>query len=158
MAAFRHSVVPALILTAVLAVWSPAAGQSSQPSSTSADIQARIQKSAELQRQALQGLADPARAVRQIDQAYAELRAGLSAMVITASGMKFPDPLLDVNKKNGEQALALLQAARDVLKAPAPSPAPDGETPAPAGSRPRLDAVRADLERALRLTNSVIVH
>jgi hypothetical protein len=79
-------------------------------------------------------------------------------MVITASGMKFPDPLLDVNKKNGEQALALLQAARDVLKAPAPSPAPDGETPAPAGSRPRLDAVRADLERALRLTNSVIVH
>src|SRR6266851_4038981 len=36
-------------------------------------------------------------------------------MIIKASGAKFPDPLFDMQKKRGEQALALLQVARDVL-------------------------------------------
>ena len=157
MPTFRHVVAVALILAGLLAATFPAAGQSPAPA-TAAEIQTRLQKSADLQRRALQGLTDPDRAARLIDDAYAELLGGLSVMVINASGMKYPDPLLEVSKKNGEEALALLQSARDALKVPPPSATSNEELSAPAASRAHLDAIRARLERALRLTGIVMVH
>ena len=142
-------------LAGSLAAAFPAAGQSS-----SADIQTRFQRSAELQRQALQSLTDPGRAERLISNAHAELQSARSAMVIKASGMKFPDPLLEINTRNAGQALSLLQAAHDALKTNRPGvvAAPDRETSAPAAASPHLEAVRTNLEQALRLTSSVFVY
>lgn len=71
----------------------------------------------ELPRQALQRLTNPGRRTEQLtDNAYTELRAALSAMIINASGMKFQDPLLQIHTKRGEQALFLLRAAGDMLQ------------------------------------------
>lgn len=140
-------------LAGSLAAAFPAAGQSS-----SAEIQTRFQRSAELQRQALQSLTDPGRAERLVGNARAELQSARSAMVIKASGMKFPDPLLEINTKNAAQALSLLQAAHDTLKTSRPGVARDRETSAPAAASPHLEAVRTHLEQALRLTSSIFVY
>jgi hypothetical protein len=166
MTAFRHPIAPALIVVAVLmAISSAAAAQSPRPPRTSGDIQAQVQKTAELQRQALQSLTDLGRAERLISNAYAELQTALSAMLITASGRKSPDPLLNLNEQRMRQALSHLQDASDMLKVNRPgAPVPQGrekggelpETP-PAGSQSNLGVVRNDLEQALRLTNSVLV-
>lgn len=43
-----------------------------------------------------------------IDRAYAELQAALSSMIINASGMKYPDPLLSIQIQHANQALSRL--------------------------------------------------
>ena len=158
----------ALVLIVVgggLMAMSSAAAQPAQPPRTPVDIQAQIQKSAGLQRQALESLTDVGRAERLILNAYAELQSAMSAMVIAASGKKFPDPLLNLNEQRMRQALAHLQRASDTLKlnrpiAPTPQSQEKGgdlsETP-PAGSPSYLGVVRDSVEQALRLTNGVLV-
>jgi hypothetical protein len=148
-----------LVLTLVLLLMAAPASTIAQPRRTSADIQAQVQKSAELQRQALESLTDLERAERLISNASAELQSALSTMVINASGQKAPDPLLNLNVQRMRQALTHLQQASDTLKvnrarAPVPQRA-EGDTPAESG--PYLGVVRNSVEQALRITNSVLV-
>jgi cell division protein FtsX len=75
MIAFCHPIASALTTVAVFIVMSSAAAQSPQSQRTSVHVQAQIQKSAELQRQALQNLTDLERAEDLINNAYAELQA-----------------------------------------------------------------------------------
>ena len=160
MTAFRHPIVPALIVIAVLMAMSSAAAQPSQPPRTSGEIQAKVQQSVELQRQALQSLTDPGRAERLIDNAYAALDAAMSAMVTAATGRRTPpDPLLKLNEQKMRQALTHLQQASDTLKVNRrPAAAPQGQEGTPAAeSQPYLDGVRKSVEQALRLTNTVLV-
>ena len=110
MTAFCHPIASALTTVAVFIAMSSAAAQSPQPQRTSVHAQAQIQKSGELQRQALQNLTDLERAEDLINNAYAELQAALSTMIIKASGAKFPDPLFDMQKKGA--GLAPHQHAR----------------------------------------------
>lgn len=99
-------------LAAVLTSTFPAASQSSR-----IDIGATLQDSLRLQRSALQTLpSDPGRAEKLIANAHAQLQAAHSAMVIRASDMKFPDPLLPFNDSKAREALGLLQRASDTLK------------------------------------------
>jgi hypothetical protein len=148
----RRPVALTLILGGVLVAMSSAAAQSR----TSADIQAQFLKSAELQRQALRSLNDERQAEQLITKAYAELQAGLSIMIINASGAKFPDPLLGVQTQRANQALSFLQRAVDTLRQNPPDrPVTEDQerTGQPAESRAYLDEVRKNLEQALRLTN-----
>ena len=96
-----------LVLTIVLLLMAAPVSTIAQPRRTSLDIQAQIQKSAELQRQALQILTDPERAERLI-----LLQSAMSTMVINASGQKSPDPLLKLN----EQQLAVEARHHDSLE------------------------------------------
>ncbi len=139
----RRSVLRALILTAALAAAAPA--QSAQPGRTPTEIQSRIQRSADLQRQALENLSDPGRAARLIANAHAELRGARSAIVIEGTAAKFKDPLLDLNTQKADKALSLLEAAADALK-----------TNQPGAAAPPI--VRTNLEQALRLTNAIVVN
>lgn len=118
-------VLPTVLTIVLLLVAAPASVNAQQR--TSIDIQAKAQKSAALQRQALQILTDPERAERLIRSAFTELQSAMSAMVINASSQKFPDPLLNVTERRMRQALTHLQDASDRLKgnrAPAPAPRP----------------------------------
>ncbi len=144
--ALRRPVVLVLALLAVLAGVPPAAAQSSRPPRNPVDIQRKIEKSAELQRQALQTLANPGQAEQLIWKAYAELKSAHNDMILNLSNMKFPDPLLGVNSEKTDQALRLLQQAGDTLKARDQSSAPSGS----------VDVVRNHLEQALRLTGTVL--
>ena len=154
-----------LTLSMILTGASPATGQTSTSGRSQMEIQNLIQKSAALQRQALQSLNDPRRTERLVSDAYADLQAALSAMIINASGAKFPDPLLDVQRKRAEQALRLLQAAVDALKSDSGQPSAGAprenqdkdDRPASSPSSPQasLDLVRNNLEQALRLTSTL---
>jgi hypothetical protein len=157
MTAFCHLIASVLTTVAVFIVMSSAAAQSPQSQRTSVHVQAQIQKSAELQRQALQNLTDLERAENLINSAYAELQAALSTMIIKASGAKFPDPLFDMQKRRGEQALALLQVARDVLHTNRQDQRPkgQGQDGRPGGSRAYLERVRSNVEQALRITSTL---
>jgi hypothetical protein len=142
---------------------STGATQSGPKLRTSTEIQGNVQRSAELQRQALQALTDTALAERLVLKAYAELDEAHRALVINASGKTFPDPLLKVNSQQMQQALALLQQASDALKSSQPLvPVPQREEqesmPAspPTTSAPSLGMIRSNLEAALRLTNIVL--
>ena len=147
------------VLTLMLLLMAAPASTSAQPRRNSLDIQAQIQKSADLQRQALQALAEPERAERLIGNAYAELQAAMSTMVINASGQKSPDPLLKLNEQRMRQALSHLQQASDMLKAnrslATASQRQEGTPPAESGAY--LGVVRNNVEQALRITSSVLV-
>ncbi len=155
MAILHHPVALTLIVVILFTALTSAAAQSRQTPRTSLEIQTRIQKSAELQRQALQSLNDRRQAEQLIDKAYVELRGALSSMIINASGMKFQDPLLDMQTRSGEQALSLLQRAGDTLRQNQ-ADRPATEDGKPAGSPTYLDGVRKDLEQALRLTSRLV--
>jgi hypothetical protein len=119
-----------LVLTIMLLLMAAPVSSIAQPRRTSLDIQAQIQRSAELQRQALQILTEPERAERLIGNAYAELHAALSTMVINASDQKFPDPLLKLDEQRMRQALGHLQLrhAQDQSVARHCPPTPGGDT------------------------------
>lgn len=150
----------------IFAVVSPALAQPSRPPRDPVEIQKKIQKSAELQGQALQYLTDPTRAERLITAAAVELQAAHTDIVINASNMKMPDPLSGINSRKVQQALSLLQGASDILKtnrenqptAPTPQEQENTDQPAEtAPARPYLEAVRSNLEQARRLTHSLVV-
>jgi hypothetical protein len=143
----RRSVIAmVLALAAVVATVSPAATQLSKPPRNSASVKGKLEKSAELQRQAQQALADLARAERLVRNAWDELKAAKDDMVIIASNTKFPDPLSASNEKRLDQALSLLLGALDALKVRDKWSEPEK----------RVAGVRSNLEQALRLTNTVL--
>ncbi len=111
----------------------------------SPDVQGRLERSSKLQQEALANLGDPARAEVLIRTAHRELKAAHSAMLIKASGAKFPDPLLDLNSEKATEALSLLERAGDALRSNRHSPP----------LHPYLDEVRSSIERAVRLTKLV---
>ena len=145
-----------LVLLAAMATASPALAQSGRPRYEPAEIQRKVQKSADLQRQALQTLSDPRRAEGLVQSAWTELRAAQHEMIINASGAKFVDPLFEMSNKRAEQALVHLQAAGDALKSNRSTAGvrTDQEEGAPAQPA-YLDGVRQHVEQALRLTNGL---
>ena len=147
------------VLTLMLLLMAAPVSTIAQPRRTSADIQAQIQKSAELQRQALQSLTDPERAERLISNASAELQSAMRTLMINSSSQKSADPLLDFNVQRMRQALAHLQQASETLKAHRPpASAPQGQEVTPtAESRSYLGVVRNSVEQALRITDTVLV-
>ena len=143
----RRSVIAmVLALAAVVAAVSPAAAQLSKSPRNAASVKGKLEKSAELQRQALQALADLGRAERLVGNAHEELRSAKDDMVIIASNAKFPDPLSASNQRRTDQALSLLLGALDGLKLRDKWSEPDK----------RVAGVRNNLEQALRLTNTVL--
>jgi hypothetical protein len=148
-------VLPPVLTIVVLLLAAPAPAIAQQL--TSIDIQAKVQKSAELQRQALQILTDQERAGRLISNASTELQSAMSAIVIKASGQKFTDPLLDINVQRMRQALSHLQQASDMLRVNRPlvsAPQRQEGTP-PAESGAYLGVVRNSVEQALRITSNL---
>jgi ubiquinone biosynthesis protein COQ9 len=135
---------------------------SAQSPRSSTEIQAKVQKSAELQQQALRSLPDMGQAEALIDKAYAELQSAMSTMVIAASGMKTADPLLGLNEQKMRRALSHLQQATDTIKVnrragTAQSGTTEGGEASPGGAPPYLGVVRNNVEQALRLTNGVML-
>jgi len=151
----------ALALATALAGASSALAQSSRQPYAPSDIQGRIERSGDLQRQALRSLGDPTRAEQLVRKAYDELQTAQSALIINASGQKFPDPLLEINSRKLQDALSLLQRASDALRTNQGA-RPDrrdqeGEAPPETPAGPDLDAVRSNIEQALRLASTVII-
>ena len=149
----RYSCLGALLLlgTLVLACSSLARAQSLPYDQ--AEIQRKVQRSAELQRQALQNLTDMARAEGLVKNAWTELRAAQHEMILNASRAKFVDPLFEMNNRRAEQALGHLQKASDFL-ATQKGALPRAEQEE-ARTGPSLDGVRQHLEQAVRLTNGL---
>lgn len=153
---WRFWCLGAVVLLAAIVAALPALAQSGRPRYESAEIQRKIQKSAELQRQALQALTDPRRAEGLVQSAWTELRAAQHEMIMNASGAKFVDPLFDISNKKAEAALFHLQAAGDALKSnrSITGARPDQEEGGQAQPA-HLDGVRGHVEQALRLTNGL---
>ena len=154
--ALRYTCLALALLLSAFAAETPAHAQSRRPAYDPAEIQRQIQKSVQLQRQALQSLTDSGQAERLVRNAWTELRAALNGMTINASEAKFVDPLFDINSKKAQSALSLLQIAADSLKGnqSAPAARPDQEGGAQAQAS-YLDGVRRNLEEAVRLTNGI---
>jgi hypothetical protein len=145
-----------VVLLAAIVAAPPALAQSGRPRYEAAEIQRKVQKSAELQRQALQALTDPRRAEGLVQSAWTELRAAQHEMILNASGAKFVDPLLDISNKKADAALVHLQLAGDALKSNRTSTGArlDQEEGGPAQPA-YLDGVRRHVEEALRLTSGL---
>lgn len=144
------------LLLAALVVTSSALAQARRPPYEVADIQRKVQRSAELQRQALQSLADPRTAESLVRGAWTELRAAQHEMILNASRAKFVDPLFELNNRRADQALGHLQQATDALerqKGVTSVRAEQEEGGGAAGSS--VDGVRQHLEQAVRLTNGL---
>jgi hypothetical protein len=148
----RYSCLGVALMLAALAFTSSARAQSPQYDRT--EIQMKVQKSADLQRQALQSLTDPPRAERLVQGAWTALRAAQHEMILNASQAKFVDPLFELNNRRAEQALGHLQQASDVLATQknAPAARADQEEKSP---NVALDGVRQHIEQAVRLTNGL---
>ena len=136
-----HLVTSIFVSTALLGISTHPAATQSKPPRDPVEIQRKIQRSAELQRQALQALGDPARADRLITSAYASLKSAQDDMVINATTARLPDPLLNLNVKKADQALTLVQGAGDAFKGSAENPA---------------ELARERLQQALRVTNTLL--
>jgi hypothetical protein len=135
-----------LALTIMLAPASAAEAQrSSKPPRDPVQIQQKLQRSASLQRQALQTLNDPEQAEQLVKNAWTELRSAQDDMVINASNMQFPDPLFSANNRRAEQALALLLGCWDTLKLRDKWTDPNSQ----------IAGVRGRLQQSLGLTNTV---
>lgn len=137
--------VMVLALTVMLTAASSAVAQRSKPPRDPAMTQKKLQRSASLQRQALQALTDPAQAELLVKNAWTELKSAQDDMVINASNMRFPDPLFNTNNRRAEQALALLLGCWDTLKLRDKWIDRDSE----------VAGVRGRLQQALGLTNVV---
>jgi len=157
-----RSLLVAMALASALADATCAIAQSSQQAYDPSDVRKRIERSGDLQRQALRTLGDPVRAEELVRKAYDELQAAQNALVIYASGQKFRDPLLDINTRKSQEALSLLQRAADALRtnqgsSPGQADQEEANPPqTPAGSMVHPD-VRTNLEQALRLTSTLMV-
>ena len=148
----RYSCLGVLLLLGALAVTSSAVAQS--PQYDQAGIQLKVQKSVDLQQQALQSLTDPPRAERLVRGAWTELRAAQHEMIMNASQAKFADPLFELNNRRAEQALGHLQKASDFLATQKNATAARTDQEEKSASGP-LDGVRQHIEQAVRLTNGL---
>jgi hypothetical protein len=153
----RYSCLGVALLLTLLASAS-AVAQAPHPQYDVAELQRKVQRSAELQRQALQSLADPRKAESLVREAWTELRAAQHGMILNASSAKFVDPLFEMNKRRADQALSHLQLAGDALASQkgVTSPRAQQEEGAPAASS-YVDGVRQHLEQAVRLTNGLML-
>ena len=133
--------VAGLAITTVLNLVDPAAAQATRSSRDPVEIQRKVQRSAELQRQALQVLGNPGQADRLIANAYSNLKSAQDDMIVIASNAKTPDPLFNLNIKKADQALVLIQVAGDALKSTLENP---------------TDVAREKLQQALRVTNTLL--
>jgi len=132
------------IATVMLSV-SSAVAQSGKPPRDPAAIQRKVQRSADLQRQALEALSDPDKAAKLARSAYTDLKSAYDDMIMNASNSKFPDPVLDLSSKKTGQALGLVQVAADTLDARARWSNPVGA----------VAGVRSRLQQSLQLTTTV---
>jgi len=135
-----------LAVAAVMVSPGLTAAQSTRPPRDPANIQRKVQKSAELQRQALQTLSDPAKAAKLVGGAYTELKSAHDDIVMNDSNVRPRDPTLGLSGRRAEQALALVQVAWDTLNGHAQWSDPDGA----------VAEVRDRLQQALRLTNRLL--
>jgi len=160
--------LPRRLLTVALVVAltgaSSAIAQSPRPTYDPADIQKRIERSSDLQRQALRSLGDLTSAEQLVRRAYDELQAAQSALIINATGQKFQDPLLDINTRKAQEAMNLLQRASDTIRINqgAARPGLGGQanqdsSETTVGTPGYVDTVRTSIEHALRLTITLIV-
>lgn len=151
---YRVSCLGAVLLLGALALTSSALAQAPALPYDQADIQQKVQKSANLQRQALQSLTDLPRAESLVRGAWTELRAAQHEMILNASRAKFADPLFELNNRRAEQALGHLQQASDSLatQKSVPTVRVDQEE---RSAGPSLDGVRQHIEQAVRLTNGL---
>ncbi|HTI53553.1 MAG TPA: hypothetical protein VMC04_04930 [Verrucomicrobiae bacterium] len=149
------SLVAAVLLGALVAA-SPALSQSGRPRYDPAEIQRQVQKSVQLQRQALQSLSDPGRTEGLLRSAWTELRAAQHEMVMNASGAKFVDPLFEISNRKAQEALVHLQAAADALQSnrPLTGARPDQEEGGQLQAS-YLDGVRRHIEQAVLLTSGL---
>ena len=138
-------VTVSLGVATVMVSASSAVAQSGKPPRDPAAIQRKVQRSADLQRQALETLSDPAKAARLAGSAYIELKSAHDDMIMNASNSKFPDPVLDFNSKRTGQALGLVQVAADTLNTRDRWNDPNGA----------IAGVRSRLQQSLQLTNTV---
>lgn len=150
----RYSCLGALLLLGALVLASSAHAQSASLPYDQAEIQRKVLKSAELQRQALQSLTDMPRAEGLVKSAWTELRAAQHEMTLNASRAKFVDPLFEMNNRRAEQALGHLQKASDFLATQKGAPAVRAEQEERSAG-PSLDGVRQHIEQAVRLTNGL---
>lgn len=137
-----------VLVTAVMTLLAPASAllaQSIAPPRDPAKIQRKVQRSASLQRQALEALSEPAKAARMVANAYAELKSAHDDIVMNASNLKYPDPTLSISGRKVEQAMGLVQLAGDSLNTRERWSDPDAA----------VAEVRNRLEQSLRITNSV---
>jgi hypothetical protein len=135
-------------VTAVLASACPAVAQSTRPPRDPTIIQRKVQRSADLQRQALENLSDPARAGKLARSAYTDLKSAQDDMIMNASNSKYPDPLLDLSTKKAQQALGLVQTAGDILTT-------RNQWNDPAGAA-ALAGVRSRLQQAVQITDTIL--
>ena len=152
---WRYSCLGVVLWLAALVAASSALAQDSRPQYDPAELQRKVQRSAELQRQALQSLADPGKSAGLVREAWSELRAAQHGMVMNATRAKFVDPLFELNNRRAGQALGHLQQAGDALerqKGLASARASQEGTPA---APSYVEGVRQQLEQALRLTNGL---
>jgi hypothetical protein len=133
-----------LALAALLASVSAPFAQSGKPPRDPANIQRKVQRSADFQRQALEALSEPARAARLVGSAYTHLKAAQDDMIMNASNARSLDPVQELNGRKVGQALTLVQQAEDALNARG-------------GDLDSAVAVARDrLQQALRLTNALL--
>jgi len=153
---WRCSRLGVLVLWGAIVAGSPALAQSGRPPYDPAEIQRKVQRSAELQRQALQTLTDPDRAEALVQGAWTELRAAQHGMIMNAGVVKYVDPLFDISNKKAEEALLHLQTAGDALKrSHSITGARVGQEESGPLPPPYLDGVRRHLEQAVLLTNGL---
>lgn len=151
---YRFSCLGATLLLGALALTSSALAQAPALPYDQADIQQKVQKSANLQRQALQSLTDVPRAESLVRGAWTELRAAQHEMILNASRAKFVDPLFELNNRRAEQALGHLQKASDFLATQKSAPTVRADQDERSAG-PSLDGVRQHIEQAMRLTNGL---
>jgi hypothetical protein len=133
-----------LALAALLGPASSTVAQSGKPPRDPVNIQRKVQRSADLQRQALGALSEPTKAARLAESAYTQLKAAQDDMIINATTAKSLDPIQELNSRKVNQALTLVQEAWDALGARSGDP-----DTAVAVARDRL-------QQALRLTNALL--
>ena len=133
-----------LALAPLLASVSAPFAQSAKPPRDPANIQRKVQRSADFQRQALEALSEPARAARLVGSAYTQLKAAQDDMIINSTTARSLDPIQELNGRKVNQALTLVQQAGDALGT--------------RGSDPdnAVAVARDRLQQALRLTNSLL--
>ena len=141
MKAHSDVLVALVALSTIIASVTPAAPQPSKPPRDPVAIQRKVQRSMELQRQALQGLSDPPQAEKVVWNAFNQLKSAYDDMVMNASNIKPPDPILALNSRKAEQALGLVQQAGDALQA-------RGDN--------AVEVARDRLQQSLRVTNSLL--
>ena len=140
MRVFNRCSVVLLAIALVLNLPCPVPAQSKPPRDP-VEIQRKVQRSADLQRQALQALGEPAKAERLITSAYMNLKSAQDDMVVNLTTMKPPDPMLGLNMKKTDQALSLVLGASDAFKGGVENPA---------------DVARDRLQQSLRITNTLL--